>query len=171
MEQWNFDVNRIKHKEGMKFWIFVIFKLAKHFLNSWCEYANEWVDDLIASQFSMYFVYKIVKILLIFAQKCKSMYLYQNSILHFFRVDIRQVIHSHSWNMGFSSFLWSTYMANCEAMTSSTHSFAYSYWLLKKCFDENYSNKKFHIFLILYMIYITFSLFCSICFTLSLDLT
>ena len=39
-------------------------------------------------------------------------------------------------------------MKNCEAMTSSTHSFAYSYRLLKKCFDENYENSKFHIVLI-----------------------
>ena len=36
-----------------------------------------------------------------------------------------------------SSFLGTKYMENCEAMTSSTHSFAYSYRLFKKCFDEN----------------------------------
>ena len=29
----------------------------KHILNSQYEYANEWVDDVIASQFSMYFVH------------------------------------------------------------------------------------------------------------------
>ena len=29
----------------------------KHFLQSRSEYANEWGDDVIASQFSMYFVY------------------------------------------------------------------------------------------------------------------
>ena len=31
--------------------------------------------------------------------------------------------------MAFSSFLWTKYMGICEAMTSSTHSFAYSYRL------------------------------------------
>ena len=30
----------------------------KHFLNSRYEYANEWVDDVIASQFSINFVRK-----------------------------------------------------------------------------------------------------------------
>ena len=53
------------------------------------------------------------------------------------------------------------YMENCEAMTSSTHSFAYSHRLFKKCFVENYENWKFHIFLIFYPIYIKFSLFYS----------
>ena len=63
-------------------------------------------------------------------------------------------------------------MESCEAMTS-THSYAYiySYRLFKKCLDENYGNSKFHIFLIFYLIYIKFSLFCSKIFTLSIDLT
>ena len=39
---------------------------TKHFLNSRYEYANEWIDDLIASQFSIYFVYKTLKILIFF---------------------------------------------------------------------------------------------------------
>ena len=51
-------------------------------------------------------------------------------------------------------------MENCEAMTSSTHSFAYLYWLFKKRFVENYENSKFIIFLIFfYPIYIKISLF------------
>ena len=32
------------------------------------------------------------------------------------------------------------HMKNCEAMTTSTHSFAYSYRLFKKGFVENYEN-------------------------------
>ena len=39
-------------------------------------------------------------------------------------------------------------MENFEAMTSSTHSFPYSYRQFKKYFAENYENQKFHIFLI-----------------------
>ena len=70
--------------------------------------------------------------------------------------------------------LCTKYMENCEVMTSSTHLFAYSYQLFKKCFVENYENSKFHIFLphiFLYPIYIKLSLFCSKYFTLSIDLT
>ena len=40
------------------------------------------------------------------------------------------------------SYIQNTYMENCEAMTSSTHSFAYSYRLFQKC------NSKFCVFLI-----------------------
>ena len=57
-------------------------------------------------------------------------------------------------------------MENCEAMTPSTHSLAYSYRLFKKCYDENYRNTKFHTFLDFYPIYIIFSLFSSIFFKL-----
>ena len=40
---WNFEVSQI---------------FRKHFLTSPYEYANEWVDDVIASQFSIHFVHK-----------------------------------------------------------------------------------------------------------------
>ena len=43
----------------------------------------------------------------------------------------------------------------------------YSYWLFKKCFNENYGISKFHDFLIFYPIYFKVSLFCSKFFTLS----
>ena len=47
----------MKNKEDlMKFWISIIFN--EYFLNSQYEYANEWVDDVIASQFSIYFVHR-----------------------------------------------------------------------------------------------------------------
>ena len=64
-------------------------------------------------------------------------------------------------------YIQNTYMENCEAMTSSTHSFAYSYRLFQKC------NSKFCVFLIFFLIYMymKFSLFCSKCFTLSFELT
>ena len=47
------------------------------------------------------------------------------------------------------------YMENCEAMNSSTHLFAYSYWLFKKCFVENFENSKFHILYYLFFIRFT----------------
>ena len=40
----------------MTFWSSQIFK--KHFLTSRYEYANEWGDDVIASQFSIHFVHR-----------------------------------------------------------------------------------------------------------------
>ena len=69
--------------------------------------------------------------------------------------------------MKFLSFLCTKWMENCEAMTSSTHSFAYSYGLVKKCFLKICETSKFHNFLIFQPIFIRFSLFCSENFTLS----
>ena len=61
-------------------------------------------------------------------------------------------------------------MKNCEAMTSSTHSFAYSYGLVKKCFLKICETSKFHNFLIFQPIFIRFSLFSSENFTLSSEI-
>ena len=61
-------------------------------------------------------------------------------------------------------------MENCEAMTSSTHSFAYSYRLVKKCFLKNCETSKCHNFLIFQPIFIRFSVFCSKFFTLSSEI-
>ena len=107
-----------------------------------------------------------------FAQTCDSMshiltYIGVNNILHLFREELRQVWHTHSWNMKFLSFLCIKWMENCEAMTSSTHSFAYSYRLVKKCFLKNCETSKCHNFHIFQPIFIRFSVFCSKIFTLS----
>ena len=37
---------------------------------------------------------------------------------------------------------YTKHMENCEAMRSSAHPLAYSYWLFTKCFFENYENSK-----------------------------
>ena len=58
-------------------------------------------------------------------------------------------------------------MGNCEAMTSSTRSFAYSYQLVKKCFLKICETSKCHNFLIFQPIFIRFSLFYSQICTLS----
>ena len=52
-------------------------------------------------------------------------------------------------------------------MTSSTHSFAYSYRLVKKCFVKICETSKCHNFLIFQPIFIRFSLLCLKFFTLS----
>ena len=42
-----------------KLWHFEVSQIfTKHFLTSRYEYANEWVDDVIPSQFSIHFVHK-----------------------------------------------------------------------------------------------------------------
>ena len=42
-----------------KLWHFEVSQIFnKHFLTSRYEYANEWVDDVIASQFSIHFVHR-----------------------------------------------------------------------------------------------------------------
>ena len=61
-------------------------------------------------------------------------------------------------------------MASSEAMTSSTHSFAYSYGLVKKCYLKICETSKFHNLLIFQPIFIRFSLFCSENFTLSSEI-
>ena len=61
-------------------------------------------------------------------------------------------------------------MGNCEAMTSSTRSFAYSYQLVKKCFLKICETSKCHNFLIFQPIFIRFSLFHSQIFTLSYEI-
>ena len=61
-------------------------------------------------------------------------------------------------------------MASSEAMTSSTHSFAYSYGLVKKCFLKICETSKCHNFLIFQPIFIRFSLFCSENVTLSSEI-
>ena len=58
-------------------------------------------------------------------------------------------------------------MENCEVMTSSTHSFAYSYRLVKKCFLKICETSKCHNFLIFQPIFIRFLLLCLKFFTLS----
>ena len=99
-----------------------------------------------------------------------SRYIRVNIILHLFREELRQVYHSHSWNMKCLSFLCTKWMEICEAMTSSTHSFAYSYRLVKKCFLKICETSKYHNFLIFQPIFIRFSLFCSRIFTLSSEI-
>ena len=61
-------------------------------------------------------------------------------------------------------------MASSEVMTSSTHSFAYSYRLVKKCFVKICQTSKCHNFLIFQPIFIRFSLLCLKIFTLSSEI-
>ena len=58
-----------------KLWHFEVSQIfRKHFLTSPYEYANEWVDDVIASQFSIHFVHRNEKK----KKKKKSYFSYEN---------------------------------------------------------------------------------------------
>ena len=110
----------------MEFWIVVLFNETFLEQSIWiCKWVNWWSYRLTI--FHVFCVYNFENFNFLFAQTCKSMSPYQNIseqtlfCIVLFRVNIRQVLLSHSWNMGFSSFLWTKYMENCEAMTSSTH--------------------------------------------------
>ena len=61
-------------------------------------------------------------------------------------------------------------MANCEAMTSPTHSFEYSLGLVKKCFPKICEISKCHNFVISYPIFIIFAPICREFFTLSFEI-
>ena len=76
--------------------------------------------------------------------------------------------HKFGQNIKIFKLLWTKYMASSEVMTSSTHSFAYSYRLVQKCFVKICETSKFHNFLIFQPIFITFSLLCLKIFTLFL---
>ena len=61
-------------------------------------------------------------------------------------------------------------MASSEVMTSSTHSFAYSYRLVKKCFVKICETSMCQNLLIFQPIFIRFSLLCLKMFTLSSEI-
>ena len=72
--------------------------------------------------------------------------------------------------MKFLPFLCTKWMENCEAMTSSPHSFAYSYRLVKKYFLKICETSKCYNFFIFQPIFIRFSLLCLKMFTLSSEI-
>ena len=56
--------------------------------------------------------------------------------------DIRSQVWANYQN--FQNFMYKIYMASSEVMISSTHSFAYSYRLVKKCFVKICETSKCH---------------------------
>ena len=121
----------------MKFWIFVIFTETFLEQSIWiCKWVRWWSYCLtifhvfcILYNFENFHMYKsiILKICIysffiallkhihgkLHVTISKRLFIRANIILHLFRVDIkRQVLLSHSWTMGFSSFLWTKYMEN-----------------------------------------------------------
>ena len=76
--------------------------------------------------------------------------------------------HKFGQNIKIFKILCTKYMASSEVMTSSTHSFAYSYRLVKKCFVK--ICETCHNFLIFQPIFIRFLLLCLEIFTLSSEI-
>ena len=78
--------------------------------------------------------------------------------------------HKFGQNIKIFKILCTKHMASSEVMTSSTHSFAYSYRLVKKCFVKICKTSKCHNFLIFQPIFIRFSLLCLKICTLSSEI-
>lgn len=76
---------------------------------------------------------------------------------------------SEQKNQQFST-ICTKHLESCEAMTSSTHSFAYSYQCFKKCFVKISETSKFHNFLIFSSDFNKISLLCLQMFTLSIEI-
>ena len=112
-----------------------------------------------------YFSYKIVRLALIplWIDACRIM-------LIPICIDMRD-IHKFRQNINFSKFLCTKYMASSEAMTLSTHSFAYSYWCFQTNFVKICETSMCHNFLIFQPIFIKFSLFWLKMFTFFLKLS
>ena len=107
-----------------------------------------------ASLFAIYFVHINFDNFNIFAQTCDSMspHIKIFVLLTLFCIYSERIKASLTFSyLKYEIFVISVYknaMENCEVMTSSTHSFAYSYRLVKKCFLKICETSKCHNFLI-----------------------
>ena len=105
----------MKNKEVMIFWSFANFH--KTFLDQsiWiCKWVSWWCHHLTTCHifctynFDFFFLFFFLLFVLILPKLvivCPSYHIGINIILHLFREELRQVKHSHSWNMKFLSFL------------------------------------------------------------------
>ena len=64
------DENQLKNNKVMTLWLSQIFK--KHSLPNRYEYENEWVNLVIALQFSCHFVHRMTKMSYFSCGKCKT---------------------------------------------------------------------------------------------------
>ena len=126
---------------------------TKHFLNSRYEYPNEWVD-VIASQFSINFVHRndenpIFQLwesetcLISTLNKCRIMF----ALIYFDMGACFYMFEQKKWK--FSKFYIQNIWGKSEAMTSLTHSFAYTWTCIHIDCSRNVSLKitkisKFH---------------------------
>ena len=165
-EQWKFEVNRIQNKEDMKFWISIIF--PRHI--SWTVDMSMQMNELMMSMphnFPCTWFTKMMKIPYHFSFEkvitcpISTLNKMQNNVCS----DI--ILITYYWGTCYCMFehikqnYIQKYMENCEAMRSSTHSFAYSYQLFKKCFVENFENSKIS-YLPYFCIRFTSNFHCSI---------
>ena len=119
-------------------------------MNSWYQYANyEWVDDVIDSQFSINFVHRNDKTPIFQLWENKTCLIHistlnnmQNNVYSdiFWYGDM--LLHVWAQKLKCSNFYTQNIWEKSEAMTSLTHSIAYSCQLFKKCFVENYENSR-----------------------------
>ena len=160
----------VENKEVMTFWSFANFQETFLDQSIWiCKWVSWWCHRLTSfhsfcTQKLQNFIFQLWE-----CQTCL------NSSLNRWRImltpiylDMRDIL-SQVWAKYWKFLnLCTKYMASSEVMTSSTHSFAYSYRLVKKCFVKICKTSKCHNFLIFQPIFIRFSLLCLKIFTLSL---
>ena len=112
----------------------------------------EWVDDVIASLFPyILFIFTFWKCN-IFTQTFKSMSPYQNisksTLVCIYSGWIYMVSYFVIAGILYFCYLWTNWVDNCEAMTSSSLLYIFCYWLFQKWFVKNCATLQFCIFLI-----------------------
>ena len=153
-KQWKFDENRIRNKEDMKLWSFAVF--TKHFLNTRYEYAISELMMSLLHNFPFNLFHRNDKNLtfqLPESKTCLIAPLNVNNVYSdmFWYGDV--LLHVWAKSLQFSKFcIQNNYMGKSEARTSSTHTFAYSYRLLKKCYVKICETLQFHISLVFFFI-------------------
>ena len=157
----------------MTFWNFTFFR--KTFLDhSPYEYSNEWVDDVITSQFSTHFIYKTDKNLIFQLWECKACLIStQNKweimfILIYF--DTR-ICFTCIWkkNENVQNFMYNMYDKLWGDDTTNS-----LIWIFIRTGQEMFSEKceisKCQNFLISYPIFIIFAPICREIFTFSFEI-
>ena len=155
----------------MRLWSLKFANFHKTFLDQsiWiCKWASWWCHRLTTCHIFCTYNFEKFNILRILVIVCPSYQAVLELTLFYIYSERNwgksNILIAEIWN--FLSFLCTKWMGNCEAMTSSTRSFAYSYQLVKKCFLKICETSKCHNILIFQPIFIRFSLFYSQIFTL-----
>ena len=134
----------------MKLLVFVLFNTETCI--SWTVGMNvqmtfEWVDGVIASQFSINFVHRNYKNSIFQLWESKTCHTSTLSKFRMFALIYFDMGTNYMFEQKNNIQNIGLNMENCEVKTSSTHSFEYSYQLFKKCLDGNQEIQKFHIFI------------------------
>ena len=120
----------IKNKEDMELWSFTFLDhsiwICK-WVSWWCHHFTVWNLNIK--------LLKVNSFLLKHVKACPHIKnIGVNIILHLFRLDISQFYFLIAEIWDFCDWSEKKWIESCEVMTSSSHLFAYSYLMFKKCF-------------------------------------